>query len=1277
MYGGAPGVYGGVPGGRPTGPYNYQQHQQHLPPQHQQQQLQHLQHAQHGQPQQRFHLPVNGPFDAWVDEKEKIIRDIYSKTITDPRTGQLVLDVKYVYHMKIKEYSSYPQLMPPSNLTPAQLGGVKDRILCICAKLLGRVLIQKGKYNDHKYVYQIGRTWDIDELKEIVQCGSDGFILVLNKNYYWKSSEGQDRLGLFVKNLARTYGSYTGKYPAITGFENADLALPNVPMKNAMNHQPNNNEIVGLGLSSAAALGMDHPGITVPKPVIGADSMVAPSYSSASSSLQQSPNPNQLDKTKQQKRHELDYRHQVASQKQPTPGQHPYSNLVTGAITQESLASEDNFNFGSLVDPPNRSVSQATTVIHRRKESELSHASSSTAPLSKPFDQLADTEPGVNFIGEAQTENENEIEIEEISDHSSVDWNSPKVPPVKNADLSPIDSSIQEIEAYMDRQLSKTFRNDMVPVPEIKIEEEEHPALNIKKRDAIDNNNKQYLNNIDTHSDSLTFGEDDAPSMISDDGNDDYAESSEEKLEKDPEIEEILEELKWDIVEGSELLVKKLRKKLNVVKLTNAKNLVNFDFGKESVFDDIDFSVREVNNLSHIFTKLSIDVRSISSKVAYIENESDGLQMKTINEAMLLNELQSIVDDLNIDDYDLGLISKFSDYENLESVNGLETKLVRLYAALYTIRDTDTGGLNKMLAIKQYQETYEAVASRFSENFLMYFKSSILRFMNGIIPNVSKIGPTVLFQDINRWTTFSGLLLFVKDISNDQFVNLRESFNESASELVNEWLKYRLEDYHKVKVAEANAKEAEDVTSKLNPPESPDGSLVRKGGLRLSTRKERLISRLSGINVGDSKYEVERTVFLLIFDTMALVQSFAYILTTLFHYPMDGVIFPKYVEENSFSERVRLSQVHTFTEIDKVYRQCTSDLVNNMMAIFGNYVIQFSKVVIPSETFVLKVVRALEKATNENIGNAMQDFLIFNFIKKLKDKYINLWNRHVQAQIDQVNQSTIGSKIHVLSCLRRIIGVVQILEAQALMKAPPTSTSSTTTPTILNSSGSIGAFGESTTDTDDGFDNGTLMAKVAESSYGDITLSLTHLFEREDPLLKNSDFDDQERSLRNVSIILNTFYLTDQLQIGNKELSKLIGTVSKYYEQSKTIFFNDLMAKSIGKLVEFVRIHSQVNQVKYNKKAVKQALSGYDIHSLSSKVVETHRKMEALLPTSESGVERILLEKLWNEYEVSFSDIIAKTNAIVRREYPDVEFNIPRVDVRSMFKSATIRTDFN
>lgn len=1250
-------------------------------------QMNHPQHHPQPQHQQQFPLPVNATYDSWLDEKEKIIKDVYSKTVSDPRTGHPVLDVKYVYHMKIKEYSSYPQLVPPANLSPAQLGSVKDRILCICAKLTGRVLIQKGKYNDHKYVYQIGRTWDIDELKEIIQCGTDGLILVLNKNYYWKSSEGQDRLVQFVKNLARTYGSYTGRYPAITGFENTELALPQIPMKNVFNYEvTKNEETVGLGLSAQTMIKDDLRGSGIDPNDIAYSKLdytsaapkslpimedLGPTYSSSSLSLQQSPAPAYFDKQKQNaeylgqhrsttpKRHELDFRHHV--QPQSKLKTHPYSNLLagTGTATQESLASEDNFNFGPLSESQKRSISQGT-VIHRRKKSEVSQSSSS--PLSKPFTQLAEPDP-IPQISVSAEEPEQDNEIEEISDHSSVDWNSPKAP--GKADLSPIDSSIQEIEAFMDKQLSR--RKEMPTVPEIVIpnEDEEHPALNIKKKEIRADSlypEDDVTNKNDIRSDSLYPEDDNAPpKLISDDG-DDYSETSEENHEKDPEVEELLEEIKWDIVEGSELLVKKLTKKLNVVKLTNAKNLVNFDFGKQSVFDDIDFSLREVNNLSHIFTKLSIDVRSISPKVAFIENESDGLQMKTINEEMLLNELQSIVDDLNIADTELAVVSRFKEYDDLESVHKLETRLVRLYAALDTIRDNDAGGLNKMRAIKQYQEKYESVASAFSENFLAYFKDRILVFIHGIIPNVSKIGPTALFQDINRWTVFSGLILFVKDVSNDQFVNMRESFNQSTADLVNQWLKHRLDEYHKVKLAEANAKEAADAASDL-PPDSPDSAQVRRGGLRLSTRKERLISRLSGINVGDSKYEVERNVFLLIYDTMTLVQSFAYILTILFHYPMDGLTFPVYVGQNDFGDRVRLSQVHTFTEIDRVYRQCTSDLVNNMMAIFGNYVLQFSKVVIPSETFVLKVIRALEKATNENIGNAMQDFLIFNFIKKLKDKYINLWNRYVQAHIDQINQSTIGSKIHVLSCIKRIISVIQILESQALAKLP------SSTPTL--SAGST-AYGEPM-DKEDPFDNGALMLKIAESSYADITISLTHLFEREDPLLKNSDFDDQERSFRNVSIILNTFYLIDQLQIGNKELSKLISTLSKYNELSKTVFFNGLMSKSIGKLVEFVNTHSQVNRVKYNKKAVRQALSGYDVHTLSPKVLETYRKMETLFPTTESGIERILVDKLWNEYEVTFSDIISKTGAIVRREYPDVEFTLLKADVRSMFKSATIQ----
>ena len=161
---------------------------------------------------------------------DKLIADCYSKRIID-RSGKPCVETSYQTHVSIKEYSSFPSRPPPDNLPPNQIGTVKDRVLVLCIKYSGRVLIQKGKYNENKDVYQIGRTWDMDELKTITKCGNDGIILTLNKDYYWSIEGGMERTWKFARFLTNAYGGFMGRYPTLNGFSIEDFKLSSSPQK--------------------------------------------------------------------------------------------------------------------------------------------------------------------------------------------------------------------------------------------------------------------------------------------------------------------------------------------------------------------------------------------------------------------------------------------------------------------------------------------------------------------------------------------------------------------------------------------------------------------------------------------------------------------------------------------------------------------------------------------------------------------------------------------------------------------------------------------------------------------------------------------------------------------------------------------------------------------------------------------------------------------------------------------------------------------------------------
>ncbi|CAK9441344.1 uncharacterized protein LODBEIA_P52130 [Lodderomyces beijingensis] len=155
---------------------------------------------------------------------DKIINDCYSKTI---QVGEhKVHDTAYIAHIGILEYT-HSTSAPPRN--EAEAASFKQRILVLCKKNSGKVMLQKGKFSEDRHLYQIGRDWDLAELSTIKRVGSDGMILKLNKDYYWRTEEEDSRVWKFCRYVCQEYGSYMGRYPNLEGFSLDDFMISGPP----------------------------------------------------------------------------------------------------------------------------------------------------------------------------------------------------------------------------------------------------------------------------------------------------------------------------------------------------------------------------------------------------------------------------------------------------------------------------------------------------------------------------------------------------------------------------------------------------------------------------------------------------------------------------------------------------------------------------------------------------------------------------------------------------------------------------------------------------------------------------------------------------------------------------------------------------------------------------------------------------------------------------------------------------------------------------------------
>jgi len=151
----------------------------------------------------------------------------------------------------------------------------------------------------------------------------------------------------------------------------------------------------------------------------------------------------------------------------------------------------------------------------------------------------------------------------------------------------------------------------------------------------------------------------------------------------------------------------------------------------------LDKAIEECDELEGLLTLYSVELSSLNEDIAFIEAQSQGLQVQSANQKLLQSELQSLVDTMSLDRRTLDPLQHLplNDVTLLEKV---EYCVSRLYQAMLTIDPTlhssstarpgsrSTFGDNEtsnMVALRQKKGIYEKECAKFSQRLLECLES--------------------------------------------------------------------------------------------------------------------------------------------------------------------------------------------------------------------------------------------------------------------------------------------------------------------------------------------------------------------------------------------------------------------------------------------------------------------------------------------------------------------------------------------------------------------------
>lgn len=137
---------------------------------------------------------------AQLPARDRIIRSLFSEK---DESGVAV--ESYITHVKIFEDIQYPSQPPPEPSSPSDL---KERYILLSVKKNGRVRMHKSRGNENG-TFQIGKSWNLDDLQKAQDTDRRGIIVTLLKPYYWTMESAKDKY-MFISALTKVYKKYTG-----------------------------------------------------------------------------------------------------------------------------------------------------------------------------------------------------------------------------------------------------------------------------------------------------------------------------------------------------------------------------------------------------------------------------------------------------------------------------------------------------------------------------------------------------------------------------------------------------------------------------------------------------------------------------------------------------------------------------------------------------------------------------------------------------------------------------------------------------------------------------------------------------------------------------------------------------------------------------------------------------------------------------------------------------------------------------------------------------------
>ncbi|KAF3939974.1 hypothetical protein ABW19_dt0210613 [Dactylella cylindrospora] len=517
------------------------------------------------------------------------------------------------------------------------------------------------------------------------------------------------------------------------------------------------------------------------------------------------------------------------------------------------------------------------------------------------------------------------------------------------------------------------------------------------------------------------------------------------------DIDNVLEEFGWDGRRMKvDILEAEVRRELAKVESGNIwiandeENKATNETRIEELTRQLDETLAQCDELDGLLTLYAVELMSLQDDIAYIENQSQGLQVQTANQKTLQKELELLLQTISIAPEEIETLQNAK--VQADQLATIESSLSVLYKAILTI-DPSVGskalnseasseeapigdsGMGKMVALKDKKDKYTNDCRAFSRRLIEYMKIKYRQDLMTLVEPAGAITPTGKSNPKSPTTIvrpkpqshnavyislykFSGLVLFTKDVDIASYFNLVKDYTAAVKDQFTEEIRGNVWGWKKI--MRKPTSEDQEILFTHTEKESEGGVTGTVRTLTVKRAATRARAFKSPLSDGSAKSEKEKAqdgrlpgneCFAgFIDDIVPLVASEQNFLSEFFH--MSSVnqsqTFLEFVQTGHPDDRLPgdLGR-RRVPEQDKLVAKTLYETMSEIFGFLGGEMQKFVSVITGNDPLQgVGVIYAVEKKLGQFREGTNQEFLVKCLLKlneQMKGVFIKFLKEQVRA----------------------------------------------------------------------------------------------------------------------------------------------------------------------------------------------------------------------------------------------------------------------------------------